>query len=449
MRTRGAAAALALALVTGGALAGAAAADDHDVPTRQDVRDARAAVGAAADSVAAVRAQLVVANQQLQQSAIAAAQASEAYNGARWRAAEARRAAQAARERSQVAATDVRRQQQTYGDALVSSYEMAPELSALSAIVRSDGIGTVVDRTTSLRNAQTALDDNYDRFRASAVLATVAEKQAAAAEDDATAAARRARDARDAAQAAADQAAAQAAAIAEQKTALIQRLAELQHVSVALAERRQSALEQRAAAAAAAAAEAEREQQAAQEQAAQEQAAQEQTGQEQAAQEQTGQQAQDQAQDQARDPQAPSAPDPSPAPSSPPPAPDPAPPAPASGVGAAIAFARAQIGEPYVWGAAGPSSWDCSGLTMGAWRAGGKYLPHYSVAQYEQSTPISAGQLQPGDLVFWGSSSNPSSIYHVALYVGGGQIIQAPRTGRDVEETSMYYWITPNFYARP
>jgi peptidoglycan DL-endopeptidase CwlO len=102
-----------------------------------------------------------------------------------------------------------------------------------------------------------------------------------------------------------------------------------------------------------------------------------------------------------------------------------------------------------VWGATGPSAWDCSGLTMGAWRAGGISLPHYSVAQYEQSTPISASSLQPGDLVFWGSSSSPSSIYHVALYVGNGMIIQAPRTGRDVEEVSMYYWVAPNFYARP
>ena len=94
---------------------------------------------------------------------------------------------------------------------------------------------------------------------------------------------------------------------------------------------------------------------------------------------------------------------------------------------------RQQIGDPYVWGAAGPNAWDCSGLTMGAWRAGGISLPHYSVAQYEQSTPISQGSLKPGDLVFWGSSSSPSSIYHVALYVGNGMIIQAPRNGRDVE----------------
>jgi cell wall-associated NlpC family hydrolase len=86
---------------------------------------------------------------------------------------------------------------------------------------------------------------------------------------------------------------------------------------------------------------------------------------------------------------------------------------------------------------------------MGAWRAGGISLPHYSVAQYAQSTPIASSSLRPGDLVFWGSSSSPSSIYHVALYVGNGMIIQAPRTGRDVEEVSMYYWIAPNFFARP
>ena len=69
---------------------------------------------------------------------------------------------------------------------------------------------------------------------------------------------------------------------------------------------------------------------------------------------------------------------------------------------------------------------------MGAWGAGGRSLPHYSVAQYEQSTPISASSLQPGDLLFWGSSSDPSSIFHVALYIGGGQMIHAPRTGEPV-----------------
>ncbi|GAB6985156.1 C40 family peptidase [Nocardioides pyridinolyticus] len=413
MRAYGVATALVLTLVAGGVASGVAVADDDTVPSRQDVRDARSAVREAADTVAGVRAQLVVANQRLEQSAVAAAQAAEAWNGARWRAAQAREAAREARAHSRIAATDVRRQQQAYGDALVASYQMAPELTALAAIVDADGIGAVVDQTTSLQNAERAMDATYQGFRAAATLAEVATDQAEEAEVDALDAAAEAKEAQAAAQAAADAAAADAAAIAQEKDALIARLAELSGVSVDLARERQSALEAEAAAAAAEAAQA--------------------------------QQAQ---QDEPTPTPAPQPPDPEPEPEpTPPPAPQP--PAPAGGASAAIAFARAQLGEPYRWGAAGPSAWDCSGLTAGAWNAGGKYLPHYSVAQYQQSTPISAGQLQPGDLVFWGSSSDPSSIYHVALYTGNGTIIHAPRTGKPVTEESMYYWIPPNFYARP
>lgn len=86
---------------------------------------------------------------------------------------------------------------------------------------------------------------------------------------------------------------------------------------------------------------------------------------------------------------------------------------------------------------------------MAAGRSGGGSLPHDSVAQYEQATPIAASRLRPGDLVFWGSSSHPGSIYHVALYVGDGRIVHAPRTGRPVTEESMYSWTPPTFCARP
>ena len=123
------------------------------------------------------------------------------------------------------------------------------------------------------------------------------------------------------------------------------------------------------------------------------------------------------------------------------------PPAPGTGVQRALAYARAQLGKPYKWGAAGPNSFDCSGLTMMAWRAGGKSLPHWSVAQFQQSTRIGVGQLRPGDLAFWGSS--PGSIHHVAMYIGNGQIIHAPRTGQPVQINSMYYWVPPDYYARP
>jgi cell wall-associated NlpC family hydrolase len=86
---------------------------------------------------------------------------------------------------------------------------------------------------------------------------------------------------------------------------------------------------------------------------------------------------------------------------------------------------------------------------MGAWAAAGVQLSHYSVSQYYQTTHISYSQIKPGDLIFWASDSgDPNTIFHVALYIGGGQMIQAPRTGRDVEVQDVFYWETPDFYGR-
>jgi len=90
----------------------------------------------------------------------------------------------------------------------------------------------------------------------------------------------------------------------------------------------------------------------------------------------------------------------------------------------AVDFALAQLGDPYVYGAAGPDAWDCSGLTMGAWGAAGVYLPHSSSMQYSYGTPVASSDLQPGDLVFF-----YSPISHVAIYIGGGQVVHAPHTG--------------------
>ena len=87
-------------------------------------------------------------------------------------------------------------------------------------------------------------------------------------------------------------------------------------------------------------------------------------------------------------------------------------------------FALAQLGDPYVWAAAGPDQWDCSGLTMAAWAAAGRSLPHYSAAQYLATKPVTQDRLRPGDLVFWAGGSGPDAIFHVALYLGAGQVVQ-------------------------
>ena len=88
-----------------------------------------------------------------------------------------------------------------------------------------------------------------------------------------------------------------------------------------------------------------------------------------------------------------------------------------------------QIGVAYRYAAAEPSvAFDCSGLTMWAWAQAGVRLPHYSKAQFESVAHVPADQAQPGDLIFY---KNP--VGHVAMYVGGGQMIHSPRTGETVK----------------
>lgn len=102
-------------------------------------------------------------------------------------------------------------------------------------------------------------------------------------------------------------------------------------------------------------------------------------------------------------------------------------PAPNAGAQRAIDEARRQLGKPYHYGGSGPDSFDCSGLTSWAWRAGGRSLPHSSRAQYSATSRITLNEIAPGDLTFYGSSVG--SIHHVGIYVGGGQMIDAPQTG--------------------
>ncbi|MEV6052746.1 NlpC/P60 family protein [Streptomyces sp. NPDC052107] len=100
----------------------------------------------------------------------------------------------------------------------------------------------------------------------------------------------------------------------------------------------------------------------------------------------------------------------------------------------AIAFARAQIGKPYVWGATGPDSYDCSGLTQAAWKAGGVSLPRTTYDQVNAGTTVSLADARPGDLIFF-----YDDISHVGMYIGNGMMIHAPKPGAYVREESIYY----------
>lgn len=115
----------------------------------------------------------------------------------------------------------------------------------------------------------------------------------------------------------------------------------------------------------------------------------------------------------------------------------------AGSAGEAVAFAYKQANKPayYGYGDSGPNTFDCSGLTMAAWNAAGKSLPHNAAEQYHATARVSKSQLQPGDLVFY------RSLGHVGLYVGGGMIIDASREGEPVKKRSINI-MTPYGYGR-
>jgi cell wall-associated NlpC family hydrolase len=98
--------------------------------------------------------------------------------------------------------------------------------------------------------------------------------------------------------------------------------------------------------------------------------------------------------------------------------------------------AKKYIGIPYVYGAAGPGSFDCSGFTMYVYAKFGVNLPHNSLAQSQIGQYVPKAQLQPGDLVFF-ATDGTGKVSHVGIYVGGGNFIQAPRTGDTVKISSM------------
>ncbi|MEU6093943.1 NlpC/P60 family protein [Streptomyces sp. NPDC047079] len=100
----------------------------------------------------------------------------------------------------------------------------------------------------------------------------------------------------------------------------------------------------------------------------------------------------------------------------------------------ALAFARAQIGKPYVWGATGPGSYDCSGLTQAAWKTAGLTLPRTTYDQVNAGAMVPLAEAQPGDLVFF-----YDDVSHVGVYIGNGMMIHAPKPGAYVREESIYY----------
>ena len=441
-RARIATAALCAVVLGGLALTPANAdPDGRGVPSQDEVDAAQRSVDSARRSVQDIQADLAAASAHLEELAVQAEQASEAYNGAlvAWRAARAE--AKAATARSEEATANAKVARDHLAGYAVAQDTTAPALSSFSTTMSSDGTHTLLSQLADADTAARTLSSRYDTWSASSELADVYQADAEEALTAADQAKQAADEARRAAQSAVDAQQSAVASMGAQRDALIKELARAQNISVALAAERQAGLE-------------ERRQRRLAEQRRQEalRLEQEQQQQEQPSVHSGG--STGGSNDNEPNNPRPNNPKPNnPKPNNPkpkPPVTSPNPPAPSGGAAAAIRFARAQLGEPYVWGAAGPGSWDCSGLTMGAWASAGVSLPHYSVAQYAATTPIRYSQLRPGDLIFWASNpGNPGTIFHVGLYIGGGQMIHAPRTGQDVQVQDVWYWESPDFFGRP
>jgi cell wall-associated NlpC family hydrolase len=110
--------------------------------------------------------------------------------------------------------------------------------------------------------------------------------------------------------------------------------------------------------------------------------------------------------------------------------------------GIAVKYAYGALGKPYVWAADGPDGYDCSGLTLAAWRAAGVQLTHHAADQWNEVTHLSRSEIRPGDLVFY------ANLGHVGIYVGSGKIIHAPTFGEVVKISSVDI-MTPYGYGRP
>ncbi|MFJ9770906.1 transglycosylase family protein [Kitasatospora sp. NPDC101157] len=114
---------------------------------------------------------------------------------------------------------------------------------------------------------------------------------------------------------------------------------------------------------------------------------------------------------------------------------------------AAVAFAESKVGQAYVYGGTGNGGWDCSGLTQAALRAAGINIPRVAADQAAASTHVSLDSLQPGDLLFWSNNGQDSGVYHVAIYVGGGQYVEAANPSSGVRLQTIANW-APDFAGR-
>jgi cell wall-associated NlpC family hydrolase len=393
---------------------------DPVYPSAGQVSQAKAAVGDKAAQVAVVEAQLMASNARLVEVQTAADMANEKYNLARILLKQRTDAARSARERAAAAQKTADIAADKLGQFAATAYMQGGNLGQLEAFLSSKGPQDLLDRAAGVQLITDIRGQIMQDADASSVVAGVLRRQAARAQAQQLAAAQEAESARAAAQTQVEAATAEAANIHAKQSAMIAQLATLRNTSVALERQRQDGLKAEAEARAAAAARAAAHSRAS----AQARAAQ-------VAAQRRAAAAEARRKDQ-RTANKPVTRAPQPAPVSGSHVPRPS----SGNVQAVIAFAQDQLGKPYGWGASGPESWDCSGLTQGAWARAGVNLSHYTGYQWSETRRVPLSDLQPGDLVFFGDTGESS--HHVGLFVGNDQMIEAPHAGAVVRYASIW-----------
>lgn len=395
----GAAAVAVLATVVTSAVAAQAATSGHNpYPSQQQVDHARAQVQQKLKGVKAIERALAQAENAAQAANTRAEIAAEAYNGAMWKLGLAQDASRRATKAAKAAQQRVVNQRDNIGRLAAQSYQNSTDFTSLNAVLGGATPTEMLQRSGVVQMANAPMQAAFKEFQTLSDAAKVAQNKAQQAEIAQQSLAYQAAAAKNAAAGAAVSATQTAQSVAATRNSLLSQLAAAQHVSVALATQRQNALEAIARAEAAARARAE---------------------------------AIARAKAEASEPPSGSGGGGGGGGSY-------VPPANVHGISRVIAFARAQLGKPYLWAGAGPDAWDCSGLTMVAFQQIGIYLPHYAASQYMMGTPIPVSQAQPGDLLFWTSDGTVPGIHHVALYIGNGTFIEAPHTGANVRYDTLY-----------
>lgn len=433
-----------------------------DGPSQDDINKSKQKEASTSASIASLEARLATLKANTENATMKAQIATEDYLQSLDALNKAKAATAAARAKATAATKQTHQARKSLSDVVVQTYQDGGNpFDIVSPYLTGRSLGDIASQKAALDRAGENTDAKLQKVQALQSVATTMEGIAAQKESAQRTATQKTEATKNAAQAAANAARAAQSQATSQRANLISQLAAQRNTTVALETQRQEQLEQ---------AEQNRKNEEARKQAqqaaAQAKAKEEQEKQNEAKAKETASPTPSQPDPQpgqtATPEPAPSqttTPEPAPSPSetsqpapAPAPEPEPAPaptpepepepdptPAPSGGADVAIAKAYTFIGVDYVWGGESYSGVDCSGLAMLSWAAAGVSLTHSSRAQYWEGTHVSLDSVQPGDLIFWSSDGSAGSIYHVAIYLGNDQMIEAPTFGVPVRVTGVRY----------